>query len=71
MPGAGSWKRWARRRSLVAVAVPGGYQPFVDGAQARATDGVHITQAAVDNIIEPALNQIIANVAGAVDAGNS
>ena len=43
----------------------------VDGIVARATDGVHITQAAVDNLIEPALNQIIANVAGAVYAGGS
>jgi hypothetical protein len=51
---------------------PGGvYQPVVDGIQARGPDGVHITAAAVDNIIEPALNQIIANVAGAVYAGNS
>ena len=32
---------------------------------------MHITQAAVDNLIEPALNQIIANVAGAVYAGNA
>ena len=38
---------------------------------ARGTDGVHITQAAVDNLIEPALNQVIANVAGAVYAGNA
>ncbi len=43
----------------------------VDGIPARAADGVHITQAAVDNLIEPALNQIIANVAGAVYAGNA
>ena len=57
---------------LHAVLDPGGiYQPVVDGIGARGADGVHITQAAVDNIIEPALNQIIANVAGAVYAGNS
>jgi hypothetical protein len=51
---------------------PGGkYQPTVDGIRARTADGVHITQAAVDSIIEPALNQIIAHVAGAVYAANS
>ena len=38
---------------------------------ARGSDGVHITEAAVDNLIEPALNQIIANVAGAVYAGTA
>ena len=43
----------------------------VDGIAARSADGVHITQAAVDNLIEPALNQQIANVAGAVYAGSS
>jgi hypothetical protein len=56
---------------LYTVLDPGGtYAPVVDGIQARADDGVHITQAAVDNLIEPALNQIIANVAGAVYAGD-
>ena len=34
-------------------------------------DGVHITAAGVDNLIEPALNQIIANVAGAVYGGDA
>ena len=48
-----------------AVRLDGGRHP------ARAADGVHITQAAVDNLIEPALNQHIANVAGAVYAGCS
>ena len=33
--------------------------------------GCIITEAAVDNLIEPALNQIIANVAGPVYAGNA
>jgi hypothetical protein len=57
---------------LYTVLDPGGtYAPVVDGIQARASDGVHITQAAVDNLIEPALNQIIANVAGPVYAGNA
>ena len=46
----------------------GGYASVVDGIAARTSDGVHITEAAVDNLIEPALNQIIANVAGAVYA---
>jgi hypothetical protein len=32
---------------------------------------VHITAAGVENLIEPALNQIIANVAGAVYAGST
>jgi hypothetical protein len=51
---------------------PGGtYQPVVDGVQARTPDGVHLTRAAVDDIIEPALNPIIANVSGPVYAGNS
>ena len=57
---------------LHSVLDPGGsYQAVVDGIQARSADGVHITQAAVDNLIEPALNQIIANVAGGVYGGNS
>jgi hypothetical protein len=57
---------------LRSVLDPGGaYAPVVDGIQARGADGVHITQAAVDDLIEPALNQIIANVAGPVYAGNS
>jgi hypothetical protein len=49
----------------------GGYSTVVDGLVARGSDGVHITAAAVDTLIEPALNQIIANVAGAVYAGNA
>jgi hypothetical protein len=44
---------------------------MVDGLAARGPDGVHITQAGVDTLIEPALNQIIANVAGAVYAGGA
>jgi hypothetical protein len=55
-----------------ALLDPGGvYQPVVDGVQTRGPDGEHITQAAVDNIIEPMLNPIIAGVAGPVYAGNS
>jgi hypothetical protein len=55
-----------------ALLDPGGtYQPVVDGVQVRTPDGVHITRAAVDDIIAPALNQIIAKVAGAAYAGNS
>ncbi len=51
---------------------PGGsYQPVVDGIQARAADGVHITQASVDDLIEPALNRIVADVAPAVYNGHS
>jgi hypothetical protein len=57
---------------LYTVLDPGGaYSSVVDGIVARGSDGVHITAAAVDNLIEPALNQIIANVAGAVYAGNA
>ena len=57
---------------LYTVLDPGGnYATVVNGIVARASDGVHITQAAVDNLIEPALNQIIANVAGAVYAGDA
>ena len=57
---------------LYTVLDPGGaYASVVDGIVARSADGVHITQAAVDNLIEPALNQIIANVAGAVYAGGA
>ncbi len=57
---------------LFTVLDPGGaYSSVVDGILARGPDGVHITAAAVDTLIEPALNQIIANVAGAVYAGNS
>ena len=57
---------------LYSVLDPGGaYSTVVDGIVARGADGVHITQAAVDNLIEPALNQIIANVAGAVYAGGA
>jgi hypothetical protein len=51
---------------------PGGtYQTVVDGIVARDTDGVHITIGAVDDLIAPGLNQIIANVASAVYAGNA
>jgi hypothetical protein len=57
---------------LYSVLDPGGnYATVVDGIQARTADGVHITESAVDNLIEPALNQIIANVAGAVYAGGA
>jgi hypothetical protein len=57
---------------LYTVLDPGGaYSSVVDGIVARGSDGVHITAAAVDTLIEPALNQIIANVAGAVYAGNA
>ena len=57
---------------LYTVLDPGGaYSSVVDGIVARGPDGVHITEAAVDNLIEPALNQIIANVAGAVYSGAS
>ena len=57
---------------LYTVLDPSGaYSTVVDGIAARSPDGVHITQAAVDNLIEPALNQIIANVAGAVYAGGA
>ncbi len=52
---------------LYSVLDPGGaYPAVVNGILARGPDGVHITEAAVDNLIAPALNQIIANVAGAV-----
>ena len=57
---------------LYTVLDPGGtYPSVVNGILARGPDGVHITQPAVDNLIEPALNQIIANVAGAVYAGDA
>ena len=57
---------------LYTVLDPNGaFASTVDGIPARSADGVHITQAAVDNLIAPALNQIIANVAGAVYAGNA
>ena len=57
---------------LYTVLDPGGtYGSVVNGIVARGSDGGHITQAAVDNLIEPALNQIIANVAGAVYASNA
>ncbi len=57
---------------LHSVLDPGNtYQTVVNGIVARGPDGVHITEPAVDNLIEPALNQIIANVAGAVYSGTS
>ena len=57
---------------LYTVLDPGrAYATVVDGIVARGSDGVHITEAAVDNLIEPALNQVIANVAGAVYASSS
>jgi hypothetical protein len=57
---------------LYSVLDPGGtYQSTVNGIVARGADGVHITEAAVDNLIAPALNQIIANVAGAVYSSSS
>jgi hypothetical protein len=49
----------------------GTYQSVVDGVAARTADGVHLTPAAVDDVIAPALNPIIANVSGAVYAGNA
>jgi hypothetical protein len=57
---------------LYTVLDPNGtYSSTVDGIVARGADGVHITQAAVNDLIEPALNQQIANVAGTVYAGSS
>ncbi len=57
---------------IYSVLDPNGqYATVVDGIVARSADGVHITQAGVENLIEPALNQIIANVADAVYAGSS
>jgi hypothetical protein len=57
---------------LYTVLDPEGvYTSVVDGIQARGSDGVHITEAAVDDLIAPALNQIIANVAGNVYAGTA
>ncbi len=57
---------------LYTVLDPNGaYATVVNGITSRGPDGVHITEAAVDNLIEPALNQIIANVAGAVYAGTA
>jgi hypothetical protein len=51
---------------------PGGtYQAVIDGIVARGPDGVHITEGAVDNLIVPGLNQIIANVASAVYGGSA
>jgi hypothetical protein len=55
-----------------AVLDPGGtYQAVIDGIVARGADGVHITKGAVDDLIAPALNQIIANGANAVYAGDA
>jgi hypothetical protein len=57
---------------LYTVLDPGNqYATVVDGIVARGPDGVHITQAGVDYLIEPALNQIIANVADPVYNGNT
>ena len=49
----------------------GQFASTVDGIVARSADGVHITPAAVNDLIEPTLNQQIGNVAGAVYAGSS
>ena len=57
---------------LYTVLDPGNqYATVVDGIVARGADGVHITQDAVDYLIEPALNQIIANVADPIYNGSS
>jgi hypothetical protein len=57
---------------LHSVLDPGNaYQSVIDGIVARGADGVHITEAAVDYLIAPALNQIISNVAGAVYANGA
>ncbi len=57
---------------LHAVLDPGGtFQTVINGIVARSADGVHITQAAVDYLIAPALNQIVANVASPVYAGGA
>ena len=57
---------------LYTVLDPGGaYSSVVDGSSPAARTACTSPQAGVDNLIEPALNQIIANVAGAVYASNA
>jgi lysophospholipase L1-like esterase len=49
---------------------PGGsYSSIVDGVLARTEDGVHLTQAGVDTIITPPLNNLISSVAQPVYQG--
>jgi hypothetical protein len=63
---------WVSIDDIFTVLDPGGqYASTVDGILARTADGVHITEAGTVNLIEPALNQNIANLAGAVYAGTS
>jgi hypothetical protein len=51
---------------------PGGqYALTVDGIVTRLSDGVHITEPAVDDLIAPALNQMIANMGGPAYAGGA
>jgi hypothetical protein len=51
---------------------PGGsVETVADGIVARGADGVHITHGDVDELVAPGLNQIIANIAGAVYAGGA
>ena len=51
---------------------PGGtYQAVINGVVARGPDGVHITQGAVDDLIAPGLNQIIAGQASPIYAGGA
>ena len=51
---------------------PGGkYQLVIDGIVARGGDGVHFTQAGVDRLLAPGLNQLIADVGDPVYAGGA
>ena len=49
----------------------GVYQATVNGVLARTSDGVHLTQAGVTDLITPALNQDVANVGPGVYNGSS
>jgi hypothetical protein len=55
-----------------SILDPGGaYATVVNGVVARTTDGVHLTQAGVVDLVVPPLNQLIASVGQAVYNGVS
>jgi hypothetical protein len=49
----------------------GVYAPVVDGVLARTPDGVHVTEAGVQIVMDPPLNQIINNVGPPVYQGSA
>ncbi|HUC05162.1 MAG TPA: hypothetical protein VL961_07170, partial [Acidimicrobiales bacterium] len=47
------------------------FSTVVDGVVARTTDGVHLTPAGVQDVLDPTLNQLVQTVGQPVYDGNS